>query len=534
VSFVNSVIIAGSFQYIDVEVNDEFEKICIIACHGDSLPNLEDRSIGNYYKWEYDHGIWKDVSGHDSVYIKPSQCIIDNNTYYFYIGIDAKAEPGRWTVKILIDGKEIVSSTNSIVIAQFNLFLTALIGIYKPCFGDKKSIINIDFICSDQKRLIAESKKNLDKLVDEILSKHDVSNQNGDSKETADLCFFENTSSSKEESVKSTVSNYPRSKFKNEQKNIECSLFFNKKWCGGNGFRSNKLGIYKGFLIILLMIILISVAFVPVITPQDITSSSYPIISSINVFPDCIILGNSILLNVTVSDSVGILSVVANISELDTINLSFIEGNVINDTIYSGFWQGSWFVQDINPGDYSVVVVALNKDNGTVSQKCVFTVLPISDIVYFNINNSLEPEFNKSSNMTQIEEQNNTIQNDNDTIKNEILNNISIQNTTNETDDNKTSVNQSFSDIFDTDNVFIVDKKHEEIYVLPGSRFYVERTIDGPPGKNVIFAPVFSDSLTLESIEILDNNLEIKDNDKPIVNINKIHVFNSGEGNNEK
>ena len=533
-SLVDCVIIAGAFQYINVEVTDEFEKICIIAYHGDSLPDSEDRSIGNYYRWEYDHGIWKDVSGHDSVYIKPSKCIIDNNAYYFYIGIDAKAKLGRWTVKILIDGKEIVSSINSVVIVQFNLFLTALIGVYKPYFGDKKSIINSDLISSDQKGVIAESKKNIDKLIDEVLSKHSVSNQNKDSKEIPDLCFFENTPYYEEESVKSAISNYPRSKFKNEQKNIVKSLFFNKKWCGGNSLLSNKLGSYKGFLVILLMIILISVVFVPIITPQDIVSPSNPVITSINVFPDCINLGNSILLNVTVTDSVGISSVVAKIGELDTINLSCIEGNIINDTIYSGFWQSSWLVEDINPGDYTILVIALNKDNRTVSQKCVFTVLPRGDNVNIDINDSLETEFNKPNNITQIEEQNNTIQNDNDTIKNEILNNISIQNTTNETDDNKTSVNQSFSDIFDIDNVFIADKRHEEINVLPGSRFYVERTIDGPHGKNVVFAPMFSDSLTLESIEILDNNLENKNNDKPIININKIKVFNSGEGNNEK
>ena len=82
-SSVNSVLVAGGFRYFDVTLTDEAERICIIAYHGDLLPEPEDRSVSNYYRWEYDNGVWKDVSGHDLVYIKPSQCVKDNDTYSY-------------------------------------------------------------------------------------------------------------------------------------------------------------------------------------------------------------------------------------------------------------------------------------------------------------------------------------------------------------------------------------------------------------------------------------------------------------------
>jgi hypothetical protein len=53
-------------------------------------------------------------------------------------------------------------------------------------------------------------------------------------------------------------------------------------------------------------------------------------------------------------------------------------------------------------------------------------------------------------------------------------------------------------------NVFIVDKRHDEILTHPCTTFYVERTIDGPIGSNAIFVSMFSESLNLEFIEIFE------------------------------
>jgi len=64
-------------------------------------------------------------------------------------------------------------------------------------------------------------------------------------------------------------------------------------------------------------------------------------------------------------------------------------------------------------------------------------------------------------------------------------------------------------------SICIMDKKHEQMQVVPGTRFYVERTINGSKETNVTFVPMYSNALTLESIEIIDdkpNNIEKKNN----------------------
>ncbi|UCF12602.1 MAG: DUF2341 domain-containing protein [Thermoplasmatales archaeon] len=541
-SSVNSVLVAGDFQYFNVTLTFKAKKICIIAYHSDEIPKLKDQSVSNYYKWEYNNGVWRDISGHDSVYIKNSLCVKDNYTYSFYLGIDRKANPGHWSVKVLVDDKEAASFNPSfMVVVGFNFFLSAIIGIFEPDLRDKKFLVNIDFIYSKRKRIIVESEKNIDILVDKALRKHAVSDGQEDLEEINESCFFEDTPPFKNESVKSTITTYPRSKLKNEQTNEAFTLIFNKKWGEGNSFSVTKIGNHRRFLAIILIIILFSAIFIPIINPQDTKSSSYPIISSFNVHPDKLKLGESLLLNVSVSDSVGIVSVFADIGGLETFNMSFVEGTIVNDTIYSGFWQSAWFVQNVNPGSYSVEITAFNKDNRSVTQQRVFTVLPIANDVNVSINDTLEPEFNESSNITQNEEQNNIVTQNttNGTINNTTFpesnaSNLNENFSTDITTDDITRVNQTSSQMEDENTVFIVDKRHEEVSVLPGTRFYVERTIDGPQGTNVIFVPMFSNSLTLESIEVVDNIVENLEWDMPFIISGSPHVFDVGKADSSK
>ena len=114
-SSANSYILAGSFRYFDVALGEEVEKVTVVAYYGDSLPAAEDRSICNYYRWEYDNGVWRDASGHESEYIDPSRCIKNDNTYSFYIGIDREANRGSWKVIIHVDDEEKTESSFSIV-----------------------------------------------------------------------------------------------------------------------------------------------------------------------------------------------------------------------------------------------------------------------------------------------------------------------------------------------------------------------------------------------------------------------------------
>ncbi len=73
--------------------------------------------------------------------------------------------------------------------------------------------------------------------------------------------------------------------------------------------------------------------------------------------------------------------------------------------------------------------------------------------------------------------------------------------------ENKTSVGEFvISEV--VNDVSIIDaEEHEQVYVLPGTSFYVERTINGTKGTEAVFAPFYSDGLTIEKIEIINENI---------------------------
>jgi len=282
VSSNNPVFIAGEFQYFDLTLTVDEEKICIIAYSGDSIPDPCDRSVENYYRWEYDQGTWKDLSDHDLLYIEPSKCSKENNTYFFYIGIDHKANPGHWTIKVIVDEKEVSSTPSLVMISGFTFFLSSIIGVFKPTIGDKKYLVDMDFICSDRKRIMAESEKNVDILVGKILSKHNSPSK----KEKAvddilDLSPFNSKLLTQDELVKSTVTNYPKGRLKKVQTNELNSFFINEKGDEDNRFWKNKSAGYEKLLAIIATIILLSIVFMPVITSNN--TDDPPIITIINV-----------------------------------------------------------------------------------------------------------------------------------------------------------------------------------------------------------------------------------------------------------
>ncbi len=92
--------------------------------------------------------------------------------------------------------------------------------------------------------------------------------------------------------------------------------------------------------------------------------------------------------------------------------------------------------------------------------------------------------------------------------------------------ENKTAFDEFIvsEDVTDVTEVSIVDPRvDEQVYALPGTSFYVERTIDGLNGTDVVFAPLFSDALTVEKIEVLkedgsgEKRLRISEDDSPQV-----------------
>ncbi len=76
--------------------------------------------------------------------------------------------------------------------------------------------------------------------------------------------------------------------------------------------------------------------------------------------------------------------------------------------------------------------------------------------------------------------------------------------------ENKSAISNFF--IYGNEStVYIVDPKEEHIDVVPGTTFYVERTVDGVDGTDIIFSALFSNALTLKKIEFVGNEYDYKE-----------------------
>ncbi|HID26067.1 MAG TPA: hypothetical protein EYP23_06390, partial [Thermoplasmata archaeon] len=119
----HTTIVAGRFFSLEIQLTSQANKITVIAYRGNVVPNESNRSNLNYYHWEYDHGVWRDRSGYTKLYIKPRKCYTHGNTYVFYISLDAKAEQGKWRIKISVDNSETRTFPTTVkpVIPLFNL-----------------------------------------------------------------------------------------------------------------------------------------------------------------------------------------------------------------------------------------------------------------------------------------------------------------------------------------------------------------------------------------------------------------------------
>jgi hypothetical protein len=251
VSFKDPVLIAGVFHYLDVMVDGENEHISIIAYSGDILPEPENRSVKNYYRWEYTHGCWTDASGHESSSIVPSKCTKENNTYSFCIGLSDTANPGSWTIKIFVDDKETASSSVNVIIGNFCLFFSTIIGVFEPSLKGRGSLVEKELIGCYQPRKMLVSEENIDKIVDEIIRKKmDSSKEEKTVNSHLDFSFSNSTPLTKNEQIKSTVVTYPRSKLKDIKNERTSFLFFNGKRDGGSDFYHMKFEGYKRFFVI--------------------------------------------------------------------------------------------------------------------------------------------------------------------------------------------------------------------------------------------------------------------------------------------
>jgi hypothetical protein len=265
-SLKDSVLVAGVFHYVDVTLLNEHEKICIIAYSGDTEPEPQARTENNYYKWEYDNGVWKDASGYDSSYIDPSKCYHENNTYSFYIGISNKAKPGSWTIKILVDNKETTSVSFKVIIGDFCLFFSTIIGVFQPTMKQKTLLAENELRCCYKERKLEASEENIERIVDSVLTKHPtVSNEKKSEDNNIDFYCSNNNPFSKQEPIRSAISLYPRSKLKEIKIDRSKSLFFSGIWGGGKDFCSLKSDVFKRFFMIIVVCIFLSTSLIPMV-----------------------------------------------------------------------------------------------------------------------------------------------------------------------------------------------------------------------------------------------------------------------------
>ena len=348
----NSYIVAGSFRQFDVVLDRDVEKVTVLAYHGDSIPGAGDRSSSNYYRWEYDNGVWKDVSGHDSEYIDSSKCEKNDFTYSFFIGIDRGANRGSWKVIIHVDDDEKIESTFSIeVVSHFNFFLLSLIGVYAPDTKYKRAVADIEFFISEKKKIITDTQTTVENKVDSILNRRRPPDKEEKlSKNPADIFVFNNSPPLKKEMERSTVSTYSKSKLKIEKSNSDNTYFLKKKGDGIKVFRSAKITGHKRFFALILTILLLSVVFVPAYSTEDTSSTSESMISESDINPENLNSSDMILINVTDSGNSPLKpeSDYDNITELENQTSVIIdcENNLTNSSIDFNITNAAFFIQN--------------------------------------------------------------------------------------------------------------------------------------------------------------------------------------------
>jgi hypothetical protein len=283
VTLGDSVLIAGVFRYFDVTLPSAQSNVCIIAFNGDIEPESHMRSEKNYYKWEYENGMWKDSSGYETCFLDPSRCLVNNTTYMFYLKISQKANPGSWTLKILVDDTETCSKSLQVIIGDFCLFFSTIFSVFEPPMKQKHLLLKDELFCCDKQKKQGIFDADVQRLTDVVLRKQPMHSSSGEAlHETRDMYSVRNDSVYTQESVRTTISLYPRTRFKESGYDKTLGLSHQKSRVGGNTFWSQGLkGLNRLFLFLIMFLLL-----TPVIIPNDVVQSQGRDICGITIVND--------------------------------------------------------------------------------------------------------------------------------------------------------------------------------------------------------------------------------------------------------
>jgi len=266
ISFNDSVLVAGDFRYLNITILNETEKITIIAYSGATQPTPQNRSIQNFYQWEYEDGFWKDVSGYSTSYIDLSLCHRKNNTVSFCMRISQSAKPGRWTIVILVDNKEISSTSFKLIVGDFCLFVSTIIGVFEPPIRQKSLFQENEVKPFEKEKKLAVAKESIEKIVDATLKeKGTVSRENEPLYKHKDFFSGSINLTSQQDSLRPTISLYPRSKLKDYGTNIKKSWFFSRLGGGDNSFSAKDNDVRKRLVTMIVLCMMLLITFLPMI-----------------------------------------------------------------------------------------------------------------------------------------------------------------------------------------------------------------------------------------------------------------------------
>ena len=282
VTLEDSVLVAGAFHYLSVTLPDEYEKICIIAYNGEKVPDEQERSEENYYRWEYNKGVWMDASGYAASYIDPSSCYVENTTFSFCIGIASKAHAGHWTIRILVDNKEISSTSFQIIIGDFCLFFSAIISVFEPILK-QKNLLEDELKCNCIERKLEATEAEIERIVDRVLQEKTRSpEEEKPLYKNVDFLTSDTNLISKQESIRSAFSLYPRSKLKKVDTDQWKPISLN--WDKGRTkvfFSMKSDGVTK-FILLIVLFIFLSTCLLPLTVFKG-KSEDSSVITIINV-----------------------------------------------------------------------------------------------------------------------------------------------------------------------------------------------------------------------------------------------------------
>lgn len=266
ISLNDSILVAGDFHFLNISIFNETEKITIIAYSGTAQPMQENRSIQNFYQWEYEDGFWKDASNYSSSYIDLSRCHRENDTVSFCVRLAQSAKPGSWTIVIFVGNKEISSSSFKIIVCDFCLFVSTIIGVFEPPIRQKNLFQENEVKTFEKEKKLAVATESIEKIVDATLKeKVTLSRENEPFYKNKDLFSGTYTSKSQKDSLRPTVSLYPRSKLKDEGMSTRKSLVIGSLRGGENGFSAKKFDTSKRLIVIIVLCMILSTSVLPMI-----------------------------------------------------------------------------------------------------------------------------------------------------------------------------------------------------------------------------------------------------------------------------